>query len=198
MFGPGTRLACTDELDRTVLLSRQPTPRTGDRLSRGRSPRRSPRRAPPSGWSLAASPDSYLRLAGVISLLSFAIGFSPEMFARRLNRVASALEEQSGGPSAASIIEVAALHTAGRLQFTQPLERWIRESTERGGFRVVGIDADIAVDAGLIPASALPDPFDRCLVATARAYDIPFVTRDRTLLDYATRTGLVRVVDASR
>jgi len=63
---------------------------------------------------------------------------------------------------------------------------------------VVGIDADIAVDAGLIPASALPDPFDRCLVATARAYDIPFVTRDRTLLDYATRTGLVRVVDASR
>ena len=100
--------------------------------------------------------------------------------------------------STVSVFEIVALHTAGRLRFTQPVERWIRESIERGGFRVVDLDADIAVDAGLIPASALPDPFDRCLVATARAYDIPLVTRDRRILDYAARTGLVRVLDASR
>lgn len=117
---------------------------------------------------------------------------------RTRRQLAKATGAEAARVSATSIFEIAALHTAGRLQFTQPVERWIRESIERGGFRVVGIDADIAVDAGLIPASALPDPFDRCLVATARAYDVPLVTRDRTILDHATRTGLVRVVDASR
>jgi PIN domain nuclease of toxin-antitoxin system len=99
--------------------------------------------------------------------------------------------------STASVFEIAALHTAGRLRLTQPVERWIRESIERAGFRVVGIDRDIAVDAGLIPASALADPIDRCLVATAREQDVPLLTRDRAILDYARRTRQVRVVDAS-
>jgi hypothetical protein len=34
-------------------------------------------------------------------------------------------------------------------------------------------------------------------VATARAYDMPLVSRDRQVLDYAARTGLVRVIDTS-
>lgn len=100
--------------------------------------------------------------------------------------------------SVASAFEIAALHTAGRLQFTQPVERWIRESVDRSGFRVLDVNRDISLDAGLIPASALPDPLDRLLVATARTRDLPLVTRDRAILDYADRTGLVRVVDASR
>ena len=99
--------------------------------------------------------------------------------------------------SAASVFEIAALHVAGRLQLTQPIERWIRESVERAGFRVAAIDHDIALDAALIPASRLPDPFDRCLVATARRYGIPLVTRDQAILAYAGDTGLVRVVDAA-
>lgn len=99
--------------------------------------------------------------------------------------------------SVASAFEIAALHTAGRLQFTLPVERWVRESIERSGFRVLSVDRDVSIDAGLIPASALPDPLDRLLVATARERQLPLVTRDRAILDYAQRTGLVRVVDAS-
>jgi PIN domain nuclease of toxin-antitoxin system len=98
--------------------------------------------------------------------------------------------------SAASVFETVALHTAGRLRFTLPVERWIREAIDRGNLRVLDPEREVAVDAGLIPASALADPIDRWLVATARAYDLPLVTADRRILDYAARTGLVRVVDA--
>jgi PIN domain nuclease of toxin-antitoxin system len=55
----------------------------------------------------------------------------------------------------------------------------------------------MAIDAGLVPPVRLPDPIDRCLVATAREYQMPLATCDRRILDYAARTGLVQAVDAS-
>jgi PIN domain nuclease of toxin-antitoxin system len=100
--------------------------------------------------------------------------------------------------SAASAFEIAALHTAGRLKFTQPPERWIRESLERGALRVIDVTTGIASDAGAIPASQLSDPLDRLLVATARDRELPLLTCDRAILDYAMRSGLVRVVDGRR
>lgn len=99
--------------------------------------------------------------------------------------------------STASVFEITALHSAGRLQFTMPVERWIRESIDRGGLRVLSLARDTAVDAGCIPASALADPIDRWLVATARQHNLPLVTADRRILDYASTTKLVRVIDAS-
>ena len=62
------------------------------------------------------------------------------------------------------------------------------------------IDAglDVALDAGAIPGSAIPDPFDRWLVATARAQDVPLVTCDRALLRYAASTRQVSVIDARK
>ena len=117
---------------------------------------------------------------------------------RRLTRAASGALHDRPGVSAVSVFEVVALHTAGRLQFDRPVERWIRESIERGGLRVLDVDANISVDAGMVPSSVLGDPIDRWLVATAREHDVPLVTADRRLLDYSKRTGLVRTIDASR
>ncbi len=97
----------------------------------------------------------------------------------------------------ASVFEITALATAGRLRLNQSAEKWIRDSVTRGSLRVVGIDMDIAIDAGQIPSSALGDPVDRMLVASARAYDVPLVTRDRQIIDYASRSRLVRVSDAA-
>jgi PIN domain nuclease of toxin-antitoxin system len=90
--------------------------------------------------------------------------------------------------SAASAFEIAALFTAGRLKLNQPAERWIRESLERGALRVIDVTTAIASDAGAIPSSQLADPLDRLLVATARDRDLPLVTCDRAVLDYAART----------
>jgi PIN domain nuclease of toxin-antitoxin system len=99
--------------------------------------------------------------------------------------------------SAMSAFEITALHTAGRLAFTRPVERWLRESIAIAGLRVIDLELNMAIDAALIPADALGDPIDRCLVATAREYEVPLVTRDRRILDYASRTGLLRVVNAA-
>ncbi len=89
------------------------------------------------------------------------------------------------------------LATAGRLRLNQSAEKRVRDSVARGRLRVVDIDMDIAIDAGAIPSAALADPIDRMLVASARAYDVPFMTRDRQIIDCANRRRLVRVSDAA-
>lgn len=99
--------------------------------------------------------------------------------------------------SAASAFEITALHTAGRLKFNQPVERWIRESIERGGLRVLDVSTAIATDAGAVPAGSLADPLDRLLAATARDRDLALVTGDDAILEYARSTRLVRTLDAS-
>jgi len=120
-----------------------------------------------------------------------------QLGARTRRQLAKATGYRAASVSTASAFEIAALHTAGRLLLSQPVERWIANSIERAGFKVIDIERGIAIDAGMIPATALPDPFDRCLVATAREYAVPLVTRDRRILDYAKHTGMVRVIDAS-
>jgi PIN domain nuclease of toxin-antitoxin system len=114
---------------------------------------------------------------------------------RQLSR---AVGDEAPWVSTTSAFEIAALHTAGRVHFSTSVDRWIRDSIEEAGFKVIDLERDIAIDAGLIPTTALPDPFDRCLVATAREYGVPLVTCDRRILDYAKRTGMVTVIDGSR
>jgi PIN domain nuclease of toxin-antitoxin system len=100
--------------------------------------------------------------------------------------------------SPATIFEVAALHTLGRLRLVRPLERWIRESLDTAGMRIAELSPEIALDAGAIPRAALADPLDRLLVATARALQATFLTGDTRILDYAASTRSVRVQNASR
>jgi PIN domain nuclease of toxin-antitoxin system len=99
--------------------------------------------------------------------------------------------------STATIFEVAALHTSGRLRLGRSLEQWIDEALARPALRVSPVPAAVAIDAGTIPRTALPDPLDRVLVATARHLDATLVTSDRTILDYASSTRNVRVHDGS-
>lgn len=99
---------------------------------------------------------------------------------------------------AASAFEIAALHTAGRLELAFPPGRWIRESIEVSRFGVLDVSSAIAIDAGLIPAKTLPDPFDRLIVATAADAGLSLVTRDERILEFARTTRRVRVVDAAR
>jgi PIN domain nuclease of toxin-antitoxin system len=115
---------------------------------------------------------------------------------RTRRQLAAATGRAALSVSAVSALEIAALHISGRLHFSQPVEGWIRESISRASFRLIELELNIAIDAGMMSAEALADPIDRCLVATAREYQIPLVTRDRRILDFAKRTGFVRVADA--
>src|SRR5262245_19864804 len=100
--------------------------------------------------------------------------------------------------SAATLFEIVALHTAGRLRLALPPERWIQDSLDRPGVPLAELTRDVAIGAGFIPRTALPDPLDRLLVATARQLDATFLTSDSGVLGYATRTGNVRVRDLAR
>jgi PIN domain nuclease of toxin-antitoxin system len=96
------------------------------------------------------------------------------------------------------VFEIVALHTAGRLVLAQPPAQWIETSLDRSGIRMAEVTRDVALDAGFISRSALPDPIDRLLVATARQLDAALLTADDGMLAYAGRTGNVRVHDLSR
>jgi PIN domain nuclease of toxin-antitoxin system len=63
--------------------------------------------------------------------------------------------------------------------------------------RVAELTPAVAIDAGAIPRTALADPLDRLLVATARQLDATLLTSDLQILAYATRTKNVRARDAA-
>ena len=98
--------------------------------------------------------------------------------------------------SPASLFELTALHTLGRVRLSGPIEEWIDGALDAAGVRIAELSPAIAIDAGCIPRDALADPLDRLLVATARRLDATFLTCDARILDYATSTGNVRVQDA--
>jgi PIN domain nuclease of toxin-antitoxin system len=100
--------------------------------------------------------------------------------------------------SPASIFEVAALHTHGRLRLSLPPERWVADVLSVPGVRIAALTGDVAIDAGLIPRTILPDPIDRLLVATARQVDAILLTADRRVLEYASDTHHFRAQDAAR
>jgi PIN domain nuclease of toxin-antitoxin system len=99
--------------------------------------------------------------------------------------------------SPVSVFEIVALQTSGRLRLSRSAESWIRASLLTAGVRLAEVTVAMAVDAGAIPQSALGDPLDRLLVATARHLEATFLTADRQILDYASATGNLRAHDAA-
>jgi len=114
--------------------------------------------------------------------------------ARRL--IARAERDDAIRLASATLFEIVALHTVGRLRLSRPVDQWVRESLQLPGVRVAPLTAATAVDAGYIQGEALADPLDRLLVATARQLDATFLTCDENIVGYASRTSSARVVDA--
>jgi PIN domain nuclease of toxin-antitoxin system len=98
--------------------------------------------------------------------------------------------------SPASLFELTALHTLGRIRLSGPIEQWIDEALDAAGIRIAELSPAIAIDAGFIPRTALADPLDRLLLATARRLEATLLTGDARILEYAASTGNVRAQDA--
>ena len=117
---------------------------------------------------------------------------------RRTRALISKAESQDGvRVSPATLFEVSALHTAGRLRLDRALDEWISGAFADGRIRIAELTPSVAIAAGRIPREALPDPLDRMLVETARRADATFVTADARILGYAANAA-VRVHDAGR
>jgi PIN domain nuclease of toxin-antitoxin system len=122
----------------------------------------------------------------------------PRRIGRRARRLLSNAEAQGIiRVSPATLFEVTSLHTLGRIRLSRLPEQWIADSLDAAGILIAELSPAIAISAGSIPRTALPDPLDRLLVSTARHLEATFLTSDARILDYASKTGDLQTHDAS-
>jgi len=86
-----------------------------------------------------------------------------------------------------SLLEIAMLLKKGRVRIAGSAEGFLRELSSK--FRVLPVDAEIAGDAVDL-ALTQGDPFDRVIVACARAHRLALLTKDAAIA----RSGLVPVI----
>ena len=86
-----------------------------------------------------------------------------------------------------SFLEIAMLVKTGRIQMEKPVSEVLGLVSD--SLSILPIDSLIATESMELD---LPqgDPFDRVIVATARRYGIPLLTRDQQILD----SGLVEMI----
>lgn len=96
-----------------------------------------------------------------------------------------AANESSGlGISAISCWEVAKLVELGRLILPQPVDAWLDLALAYPGVQLLDLTPQIAVESTRLPGEFHRDPADQIIVATARVYDCPLVTRDGKIRSY--------------
>jgi PIN domain nuclease of toxin-antitoxin system len=122
---------------------------------------------------------------------------------RRIGRrsrqlIAGAEAREAVRISVATVFEIVALHAAGRLRLAKPPEQWIDTSLDLSGVRLAELTRTVAMDAGFIPRTALADPLDRLIVATARQLGATLLSADAAILEYAAQTRNVRVQELTR
>lgn len=81
--------------------------------------------------------------------------------------------------------ELGLLSARGRLPTTRPPAALFGEVLATEGVRVEALSPEVLIESSFLPGSPHSDPADRILIATARAFDLTLVTRDRAILDYA-------------
>jgi len=79
------------------------------------------------------------------------------------------------------------LVSLGRLGSTLEPKAWFNRLVEREEMVLAQMTPDILTDASFLPGPIHRDPADRIIIATARAFGMTIVTRDRLILDYAAR-----------
>jgi PIN domain nuclease of toxin-antitoxin system len=102
---------------------------------------------------------------------------SPKL-GRRAREALASEDKESVGISDITLLEVAMLSHSGRIHLSPDTRRGVAAIARQ--LTVFPIDALVAAEAA---ASKLPqrDPFDRVIVATARAHRLTLVTKDHTI-----------------
>lgn len=94
-------------------------------------------------------------------------------------------EQASGlGVSIISCWEGAKLVEVGRLQLTIPVSDWLAQALAQPGVQLLDL-TPVIVESTQSPWTFHRDPADQFIVATARVHDLPLLTADGRILDYA-------------
>jgi PIN domain nuclease of toxin-antitoxin system len=95
--------------------------------------------------------------------------------------------------SPVSAWEIGLLSVRRGVPFHPDPKRWFQLFMAYPGVRLTPLTPDIAIESSHLPQPLHSDPADRLLIATARALQIPIVTRDSRILSYA-RAGFVAAI----
>ncbi len=98
---------------------------------------------------------------------------------------AAAATDERVRVSPISAWEMGLLSAKGRLPTTMPPSVLFREVIATPGIRIEALSPEVLIESSFLPGSLHSDPADRILIATARAFGLTLVTRDKAILDYA-------------
>jgi PIN domain nuclease of toxin-antitoxin system len=95
-------------------------------------------------------------------------------------------EEKNNGLliSAISAWEIAVKVGIGKLVLPLPINDWYELAKSHSGIIVEPLNPHDAIASTQLPGNFHKDPADRILVAIARRYGIPILSRDAKILDY--------------
>jgi PIN domain nuclease of toxin-antitoxin system len=103
----------------------------------------------------------------------------------RLGRHLAAIEHPDTVRLVSAVVgwEIAIKHGLGRLELPQPPQRWVLDMVRVGAMTTLAVDLEHTLAVGALPLHHR-DPFDRLLIATAIALDVPILTSDDAFEDY--------------
>jgi PIN domain nuclease of toxin-antitoxin system len=112
-----------------------------------------------------------------------------------------ALLDRSGSTSRllvsdVSYCEVAVKAARGKLSFSIDVAVWLRRAESAPGVRFLPLDRTVLFQSTRLPGAIHNDPADRMLIAAAQINNVPLVTADRAIIDYASAHPGIPVVDA--
>ena len=115
----------------------------------------------------------------------FWLNRAPEKLSRAAARAIERAAASTGlAISSISLWELALLVEKGRLRLKSTSTRGFLDALlQTPGLNVLEISAEIAVLATQFPAGFPEDPADRIIGATARAHELPLVTKDQPMQD---------------
>lgn len=112
-----------------------------------------------------------------------------------------ALLDRSGGASRLHVSdisywEVAAKSAKQKLTLSVDAAVWLHRSERAPAIRFLPLDRDVLLLSTRLPGTVHNDPADRMLIAAAQINNIPLVTADRLIIEYAEAHPGTPVVDA--
>jgi PIN domain nuclease of toxin-antitoxin system len=94
--------------------------------------------------------------------------------------------------------EVAVKAAKGKLTLSIDVAIWLQQAEQAPGIRFRALDRPVLLLSTRLPGSSHNDPADRMLIASAQLSNLPLVTADRLIIEYAEANPGVPVVDGRR
>ena len=87
--------------------------------------------------------------------------------------------------SSISVWEIAVKHSLNKLELPFPINEWFELAQQQPGMTIEPLSPLDAIHSANLPGEFHKDPADRILVAIARRYDIPIISRDNKIQNYS-------------